>query len=115
MHYSEFPDAPASGTPLCADRDIRTQGVFVAAIGAFPYLVVQTPQGPRAYVNLCPHRFLPLDHRAEGILGADGALLCSNHDGKFDATSGAGIRGPALGCRLIPVPLRPEGENWVLA
>lgn len=115
MQYTDFPDFPEKGTILCANSDIRAGGAHVAMLREFPYLVVQSADGPRAYVNVCPHQFLPLDYRSPQIIGTDGSLLCSNHSATFDALSGAGTGGLGLGCQLTAIPIRAAGENWVVA
>jgi nitrite reductase/ring-hydroxylating ferredoxin subunit len=75
-------------------------------IAGFPVLLVQGADGLRAYVNACPHQFLPLDWRSDRILSPDGRTLrCSNHDAGFDADTGAGLDGFAQGCALDPVPI----------
>ncbi len=114
MRYTDFPDAPAKGAILCRSSDVG-RGFHSATPGGFAFLVVQTDNGPRAYVNACPHRFLPLDHRGDQVIGTDGRLLCTNHSAAFDARSGEGVAGFGLGCALTPVPLRREGGNLVVA
>ncbi len=89
MHYTDFPEAPASGTVLCEIDDIAG-GLHSACLGGFAYLVLDSADGPRAYVNACPHQFLPLDHRGDQVVGADGRLLCTNHNAAFDAQTGEG-------------------------
>jgi nitrite reductase/ring-hydroxylating ferredoxin subunit len=104
LRWADFPDAPAPNTPVCTQEQLQT-GVTALSIGDFPILLVHDSLGTRAFVNACPHQFLPLDYRG-AILGADGThLICSNHDATFDAMSGQGLSGFGLNCGLSPVPL----------
>lgn len=110
MHYTDFPDAPGVGTVLCAMSDIPAGGYFSVMLGGFPVLVV----GDQAYVNACPHQFLPLD-RNGSVIGADGTIICSNHTAKFDAKTGQGISGFGQGCALISIPTQIKSDNLVVA
>ncbi|MEE9454711.1 MAG: Rieske 2Fe-2S domain-containing protein [Paracoccaceae bacterium] len=113
MHYTDFPDAPASGVQICAVADIPKGGFLACMIGEFPVLVVA---GPKAYVNACPHQFLPLDHRGNEVIGADGtSILCTNHGASFDLETGAGTAGLGLGCELTPIPTCISGGDLVVA
>lgn len=106
MSWRDFPRAPAPGTVLC--RRDAVAGALSLNLNGFPVLVVESPAGLRAYVNACPHQFLPLDHRAPGVLSADGArLICSSHQAMFDAATGEVLGGPAPDCLdVIPLCLR---------
>lgn len=112
MQYTDFPDAPAGGAVICATVDIPDNGYLALMLGKFPVLVVS---GPKAFVNACPHQFLPLDHRGPEVLGVDGkTILCTNHGASFDADTGVGTGGLGLGCALTPVPVAILGENLVV-
>lgn len=85
------------------------------SLGEFPVLVVKDDNGTRAFVNACPHQFLPLDTRGD-VLGADGTrLICTNHDAVFDAQTGQGVSGFGLNCALSPIPLKQNGTHWVIS
>ncbi len=104
LHWTDFPDAPAAGTPICTLKDVQ-MGVSAHLIGDFPMLIVHDNAGIRAFVNACPHQFLPLNARGD-VLGADGTrLICTNHDAVFDALSGQGVSGHGLNCALSPIPI----------
>jgi nitrite reductase/ring-hydroxylating ferredoxin subunit len=104
--WRSFPNAPAEGTPVCAMSEVPRTGVKSFDIDGFPLILVVSAEGLRAYVNACPHQFLPLDWRSDAILSGDAELLrCSNHDAGFDACTGAGLDGFAQGCALDPVPI----------
>jgi nitrite reductase/ring-hydroxylating ferredoxin subunit len=113
--WRDFPGAPGPGTPLCPASEVPQRGIRSLDLDGFPLLLVASAGGLRAYVNACPHQFLPLDWRSGKILSGDGETLrCSNHDAGFDACTGAGIDGLGQGCALDPVPVRIDGETLVI-
>ena len=110
--WTTFPNAPAPGTVICPAADVPQTGVKSFDLNGFPLILVASGDGLRAYVNACPHQFLPLDWRSENILSADGGVLrCSNHDAGFDACTGAGVDGHGQGCALDPVPVVVSGDQ----
>ena len=104
--WETYPGAPGSGTDLCALGDVPVQGTHSVTVAGFSVLLVRSNGEIRAFVNACPHQYLPLDYRAADVLSAGGdKLICSNHDAVFDAQSGAGLGGYAQGCTLDIVPV----------
>lgn len=108
--WRTYPAAPGGGIALCALDDMAhtsTRSVIVTtANGEFPVLIVRLGSNVLAYVNACPHQYLPLDHRSNRLLSADGTkLMCSNHSAMFDAETGDCIAGPAQGSALDPIPV----------
>lgn len=82
--------------------------------GCFPLLVLRDGAQFRAFVNACPHQYLPLDYRGDRLLSADGtALLCTAHGARFDKSTGAAISG--ADCGLDPVPVMARGDHLVIA
>ena len=70
----------------------------------------------RAYLDLCPHVFLPLTWRGRQVQSADRERLrCTNHGAEFAAADGRAISGPVAACGLTAVPLRvgPDGTLMV--
>jgi nitrite reductase/ring-hydroxylating ferredoxin subunit len=111
--WKSYPRAPRPGTRLCAVTDLPGRGTLGVQVGGFPVLLVQAG-GLRAFVNACPHRFLPLDYRGR-VLSADGEVLrCSNHAAGFDAETGMGIDGYGQGCWLDPVPVEVRDDGQVV-
>ncbi|MFS4436659.1 Rieske 2Fe-2S domain-containing protein [Paracoccaceae bacterium GXU_MW_L88] len=109
--WHEFPGAPAPGTAIC---EAGVAAPVSEILGKLPVLVVPTSAGPRAFVNLCPHQFLPLDQRDSDVQNGD-RLICSNHDAVFDALTGEGLSGHAEGCRLAEIPLKEQDGQLVIA
>jgi nitrite reductase/ring-hydroxylating ferredoxin subunit len=106
MGWTDYPSAPPAGTPVCradAVSGVKTC-VITTAAGNFPLLLLRGALGLRAYVNACPHQYLPLDYRSQNLLSADGAkLLCSAHGAEFDAETGSVLAGADCGLDAVPV------------
>ena len=101
---SDFPDGAAAPAGYR-----RADGREVAV------LVVRHGAGLRAYLDLCPHQYLPLTWRGGRVLSADGERLrCSNHGAEFAVEDGRGISGPGSACGLTPVPLRVEPDGTLV-
>lgn len=111
MSWRDLPGAPALGTEICAS-DI--EGVHAFDIAGFPLLVIRDAAGLRGFVNLCPHQYLPLDHRGGSLLSADGRrLICSSHQAQFDSLTGEVCAGPAT-CGLDPISLSERKGKIVI-
>jgi len=116
LDWTDFPHAPAPGTVLCQFAAVAEGALLSLELNGFPVLVIARDGVVHAYVNACPHQFLPLDLRGADILSADGAhLLCTNHTAMFRIETGAGVAGEGLGCALSLIPVVVEGENVVIA
>jgi nitrite reductase/ring-hydroxylating ferredoxin subunit len=105
------PLAPEPGTSLGSldvipDRSVRE---FQFGVGrrVFSMLVVRRGDDVRAYVNACPHVWLPLTFRGSHLLSADGErLVCSNHFAQFSVDDGHALSGPVEpGCGLAAIPV----------
>ena len=98
----DFPDGAA------APASYRDGGREVAV------LVVRRGGELRAYLDLCPHQFLPLTWRGRKVLSVDGKRLrCSNHGAEFAVSDGRGVSGPGSACGLTPVPLLVDPDGTV--
>ncbi|MBT0956912.1 Rieske (2Fe-2S) protein [Alphaproteobacteria bacterium KMM 3653] len=105
MDYTDFPGAPAPGTPLCALDTLPDGGTKCFEIGGFPVVALRRGADAWAFVNACPHQFLPLNTRSDALLTQDGtALMCSNHNASFDAQTGQGA-GICAGQALAAIPV----------
>ncbi|WP_353187334.1 Rieske 2Fe-2S domain-containing protein [Bosea sp. (in: a-proteobacteria)] len=107
--WRSYSSAPPIGAPVCESAVVgegaaRCLTVETAA-GAFPLLLLRRSGALSAYVNACPHQYLPLDYRSADVLSADGArLLCSAHGAVFDAATGGCLSGDGAD-GLDPVPV----------
>ncbi len=100
---SDFPDGAASPAGYR-----RADGREVAV------LVVRRGAELRAYLDLCPHQYLPLTWRGRKVLSADGERLrCTNHGAEFAVEDGRGLSGPGSACGLTSVPLRVDPDGTV--
>ena len=109
MAWTDYSSAPAPGTRIC--EAARLNGVLSLSVktdkGAFPMLVVRVGDNLRAYVNACPHQYLPLDYRGDQLLSADGRrLMCTAHGASFDILTGDTIEGADCGLDAVPVEIR---------
>ena len=104
--WESYPGAPDAGADVCAVSDIPERGALGVSVGDFPMLVMRRDAEVWAFVNACPHQYLPLNHKGGGLVSADGAkLMCSNHGAMFDIETGVGTGGLVDGCNLDPVPV----------
>ena len=111
-------NAPVAGTPLGPLSDIEDNTASEFTFGeerAFSMLVVRRGNDVRAYLNLCPHQFLPLTFRSDGVVSVDGArIVCSNHQAEFATDDGHALSGPITpGCALTPVPVHVDGDGII--
>ena len=113
MSWTNYRDAPAPETILARSDELPEGGTKALTLGAFPVLLVRGAAGLRAFVNACPHQYLPLNHKGDRLLSADGATLrCTNHSAGFDAASGEGTEGLGQGCALDAIPVI-EGDGVI--
>ncbi len=115
MAWTDYSTAPAPGTPICTTEQVgRVLSVGVnTANGCFPLLVVRVGEAFRAYVNACPHQYLPLDYRGTQLLSADGTmLLCTAHGARFNLATGAAVDG--VDCGLDPVPVAVTDQMLII-
>jgi phenylpropionate dioxygenase-like ring-hydroxylating dioxygenase large terminal subunit len=109
-------DWPESETPLyeawhvlCLGRDLTVRPMQRTLLG-LPIVLYRTPAGPRAFVDRCPHRGVPL---SAGRCDSRGNLECQYHGWRFDS-EGRLLEVPgrvAQGDRshgLLRLPLREE-------
>lgn len=111
--WKSYRGAPAEGAVICKEDAIPDGGTLCLEREGFPLILLRAGGELRAFVNACPHQYLPLNHRSESLLSADGTKLrCSMHGAGFDAKTGEGVEGPGAGLCLDPVPvsLNEAGE-----
>jgi nitrite reductase/ring-hydroxylating ferredoxin subunit len=99
----DFPDQAA--TPISYRTGEREVALLVIRHGA----------ELRAYLDVCPHVFLPLTQRGRRVLSADGERLrCTNHGAEFAVNDGRALGGPVDGCGLTPVAAEVGADHIVL-
>ncbi len=107
------PFAPAPGEPLC-DADAVGAGetrefVYGEGKAAFELILVGTADGPRAFINQCPHFKIRMNARPNELLNADGLIQCAWHYACFRPSDGHCVSGPVEGHALNAVPLAVRG------
>lgn len=108
MAWQDYSSAPESGTFIRNIKDISDAVIVMitTAKGEFPLLLVKTATAIKAYVNACPHQYLPLDYLGKQVLSADGTkLLCTAHGAIFDAATGDAIAGDECALEAVPVEI----------
>ena len=102
-------NAPEAGTIVGPISEVGPGGreyVFGRGIGAFRLFVVRYEDGVRAYLNLCPHYSLPLNHRADEFLTRNGdRIMCRQHLALFAIEDGRCLDGACEGKGLQTIPV----------
>ena len=101
---------------LCTLADLAPTGAKgITLADRREIVVVETPGGPRAYLNSCPHNHVTLEILPDRFLNAARSeLVCTAHGARFLVTNGYCVGGPCAGRSLIPISIRLEGESIVL-
>lgn len=103
-------NVPATGTFICHVDDIDNPGArgFTRGTGAhaFNFFIVRKGDSAFAYVNECPHAFLPLNRITTKFLTLnEEKILCAAHAASFRIEDGLCTGGPCAGKALLPIPL----------
>jgi nitrite reductase/ring-hydroxylating ferredoxin subunit len=98
---------------LCAVADLADPGTRNVVLGEgedeLDIVIVRTKGASHAYVNSCPHQFIPLETFPNHFLTPDKRfLLCSGHGARFHLDTGACYSGPCLGRGLDPLKIVEE-------
>ena len=101
-------DPAADWRQLLSLAELRRDRVRMQRIDGRQIAVFDTPDGPRACANRCPHEGYPL---SEGSLSSDCILTCNWHNWKFDLDSGDNLYGGDC-LRIYPLQIRGE-EIWI--
>ena len=76
-------------------------------------LLWRHPEGPRAFLDRCPHWAVALTHLHDGVLRGD-RLRCSVHGAEFDP-DGVCVAGPCEGSRLHPLLVATSGARLTVS
>ena len=105
-------DRPAGGLP---GRGRPRRSAIGSAQREVCVIVVRRGAELPAYLDECPHMFLPLTQRGRRVLSADGERLrCTNHGAEFAVADGRALSGPVDGCGLTPVAIEVGADGTVL-
>ncbi len=114
--WKSYPGAPVEGTAVCPVENMKNSDATCLEVDGFPLIILFRQGRISAFVNACPHQYLPLNHKSDRLLSADGTKLrCSNHSAGFDAATGEGVEGLGLGACLDPVPVRISRDQIVIS
>jgi len=113
--WRQYRGAPTGGAIVCALDAVPDPGTLCLTVAGFPIIVARSGGRLRAYVNACPHQYLPLDHKGDRIISADGTVLrCTNHQAGYRLDDGEGVEGLGIGCSLDPIPVEVDAEGNVV-
>lgn len=105
--WKSYPGAPMEGTDICPLIDAKDGEATCVEVDGFPLVILRRGDRVSAFVNACPHQYLPLNHKSDRLLSADGTKIrCSNHSAGFDVMTGEGVEGLGLGVCLDRTPVR---------
>jgi nitrite reductase/ring-hydroxylating ferredoxin subunit len=77
--------------------------------------MVRKGRDVRAFVNACPHQYLPLNHKGDKLISTDGKVIrCTNHSAGYSAETGEGIEGLGIGKCLDAIPVRVATDDIVV-
>lgn len=112
--WRDHPAAPRRGTALCALGDLVDGEGREFTFGApdLPLRIVVVRRGDRAwaYVNCCPHNYVPLNDQPDRFVTFDHEwLICSIHGAIFRYEDGYCEDGPCRGRSLEAVDLYNDG------
>jgi nitrite reductase/ring-hydroxylating ferredoxin subunit len=105
---------------LCRIAELADPGTKNVVLGdgedALDIIIVQTKATRHAYVNCCPHQFIPLETFPNHFLTEDKRfLLCSGHGARFELDTGACHSGPCFGRGLDRLTIEEKDGGVYLA
>ena len=110
--WKSYRGAPEEGADVCAAADIPDGNTLCLELDGFPLLLVRMGDEVKAYVNACPHQFMPLNHKGDKLISADKKILrCTNHSAGFSVETGEGVEGLGIGECLDPVPVHVSDDR----
>ncbi|MEN8740249.1 MAG: Rieske 2Fe-2S domain-containing protein [Phaeobacter gallaeciensis] len=113
--WTSYSGAPSEGTLVCAADAVPDSGTHCLELDGFPLLLVSVGGVMRAYVNACPHQYLPLNHKGDKLISADKTILrCTNHSAGFSVETGEGVEGLGLDACLDVVPVHIANGQVVI-
>lgn len=95
-------ETPSEPVLVCKEEELPVNESKTVRFGRYPALVINTPEGLRAYSAVCTHFACVCKWEAD-----KSQIACPCHDGFFDPLDGHVIAGPP------PTPLDPIPVNIV--
>lgn len=105
---------------LCRIDQLADPGTHNVVLGEgedeLDIIIVQTKRMRRAYINCCPHQFIPLETFPNRFLTEDKKhFVCSGHGALFALSTGECVRGPCLGKFLDSLAIEEKDGGIYLA
>lgn len=90
---------------LCQIADLAATGAKGVVLGegtdTLDVVIVEKAGRRYAYINACPHQFIPLETFPDYFFSEDREhLICSGHGALFEPETGLCVKGPCDGDRL---------------
>jgi len=89
FYPTELEEIPSEPVVVCPVSELPVNTSKTVRFGRYPALVINTPDGLRAYSAVCTHFGCLVKWDAE-----KSQIVCPCHDGFFDASDGSVIAGP---------------------
>ena len=89
FYPKDLKEVPGEPVKVCSESELPIGKSETINFGRYPAMVINTPQGLRAYSAVCTH-FACICKWDE----ATGQIICPCHDGFFDPLDGSVIAGP---------------------
>ena len=105
---------------LCRTADLADPGTANVVLGSgedeLDIVVVKSAGHVQAYINCCPHQFIPLETFPNHFLTEDKRhLVCSGHGALFELGTGFCTQGPCAGLALDPLSIVERDGSVYLA
>jgi nitrite reductase/ring-hydroxylating ferredoxin subunit len=105
---------------LCRIEDLARTGAKGIVLGegadTLDVVVVEKDGARHAFINACPHQFIPLETFPDDFFTEDRKhLVCSGHGALFEPDSGRCIEGPCEGEGLDPLAIAEQDGAIYLA
>jgi nitrite reductase/ring-hydroxylating ferredoxin subunit len=105
---------------LCRIDALQDPGTWNVVLGEgeeeLDIVIVRTKGTFHAYINSCPHQFIPLETFPNHFLTEDKKyLVCSGHGARFELATGACYSGPCLGKGLDRLAIEEKDGVLYLA
>ncbi len=105
---------------LCRIDELADPGTKNVVLGEgedeLDIIIVQAGGTRHAYINCCPHQFIPLETFPNHFLNTDKTeIVCSGHGARFALATGECVSGPFLGKSLGRLPIEEFSGALYLA
>lgn len=108
FYPTELLEMPAEPVLVCPEADLPVGQAKMVGFGRYPAIVVNTPEGLKAYSAVCTHFACLVKWNPDTA-----RLECPCHDGFFDVADGSVIAGPPPKPLLALVAEVVDGQIYV--